>query len=210
MNSSTTQPYIEFDSKYAAEQLRRSRHPLRRLIKGFYLREILREVRGPCIDFGCGAGQLLTKLPPGSVGLEVNPFLISSLRERGLSVVEARAEMQDFELGSFANGVFRTLVIAHVLEHLPDPLAALQVLFAACTRLGIERVIVVVPGAVGYASDHTHKTFISQKWLDSNMPTEFAGFMRSSINYFPGNLEWIGRYFVFHEMKVVFDSVRSA
>jgi len=209
MTKSTTQPNLEFDHRYAAEQLRRSKHPLRRFIKSFYLRQILRDVRGPCIDFGCGAGQLLIKLPPGSVGLEVNPFLISSLRERGLSVMEARAEIKDFELNGFAKGVFRTLVIAHVLEHLPDPAAALQVLLAACTRIGVERVIIVVPGAVGYASDHTHKTFISKKWLKDKIPIELEGFIRGDIKYFPGNWEWIGQYFVFHEMKIVFDRIRS-
>ena len=49
----------EFGSAYAAEQLRRSRHPLRRLIKKFYLDRVLGEVGDrPTIDFGCGAGQL--------------------------------------------------------------------------------------------------------------------------------------------------------
>jgi len=38
----------EFGSAYAAEQLRRSRHPLRRLIKKFYLDRVLGEVEaGP-------------------------------------------------------------------------------------------------------------------------------------------------------------------
>ena len=31
----------EFDGNYAEEQLRRSQHPLRRLIKSFYLRYLL-------------------------------------------------------------------------------------------------------------------------------------------------------------------------
>ena len=67
---------LEFGSAYAVEQLRRSRHPLRRLIKKFYLDRVLRELRGPTIDFGCGAGQLLARLPADSVGLEVNPPLV--------------------------------------------------------------------------------------------------------------------------------------
>ena len=36
----------QFDKDYAAEQLRRSRHPLRKIIKRFYLDNILRDVRG--------------------------------------------------------------------------------------------------------------------------------------------------------------------
>ena len=197
-------PTLEFDRHYAAEQLRRSRHPLRRMIKHFYLQRILQDVRGPSIDFGCGAGQLLRRMPPGSVGLEVNPHLIEALRNDGLSVHQARAEIQDFELVGFAPGTFRTLVIAHVLEHLPDPVAALRVLFAACRRIGVEQVIVVVPGAEGYASDSTHKTFIDRSYLGLHTPQSGEGFACASLSYFPGPWEWVGRHFVFHEMKLVY------
>lgn len=199
---------LEFDRDYAAEQLRRSHHPLRRFVKGFYLRRILRDVRGPSVDFGCGAGQLLRLLPPGSIGLEVNPHLIKVLRAEGLTVRQARATMQDFELAGLTPGAFRTLVIAHVLEHLPDPVAALHALLRACCRLGIERVVVVVPGAKGFASDPTHKTFIDRRFIETRLPLQTDGYRRAGIDYFPGAWPWIGQYFVFHEMKVVFDRVR--
>lgn len=114
MNRSNTQLNIEFDSKCVAEQLRKSHHPLRHFFKGFYLRKLLRDVRGLCIDFGCGV------------------------------------------------------------------------------------------------SGQTHKMFVCQKWLDSNMPIQLEGFMRCSFKYLPENWEWIGRYFVFHEMKIVFDNMRSS
>jgi len=199
----------EFDSQYAAEQLRRSRHLLRRLVKGFYLRNMRSKVLGPTIDFGCGAGQFLRQLPLGSVGLEVNPFLISELRGAGLTVYQARAEMQDFELNPFPVGCFRTLVTAHVLEHLPDPGAALEVLFSACKRLGIERVVVVVPGAKGFESDHTHKTYIDRAYLDQHTPQDCSGFSRTSLTYFPGPWALVGRHFVFHEMMVIFDRLSA-
>lgn len=207
MTKTSFQPVCEFDRQYAAEQLRRSRHPMRRMVKGFYLRIILRDVRGTAIDFGCGAGQLLERLPPGSVGLEVNQHLIEELRSSGLTVYQARAEMQDFELTGFAADRFRTLVISHVLEHLPDPVTALHTLLAVCLRLGIERVVVVVPGAKGYNSDRTHKTFIDQAYLETHMPQISEGFVLSSVSYFPGPWRWVGRHFTFHEMKVIFDRV---
>jgi SAM-dependent methyltransferase len=207
MTETFLQPVGEFDRHYAAEQLRRSRHPLRRFIKALYLRNILRDVRGSTIDFGCGAGQLLERLPPGSAGLEVNQYLIEELRKSGLTVCQARGELRDFELTDFATGRFRTLVIAHVLEHLSDPAVALRVLLAACRRLGIERVVVVVPGAKGYASDRTHKTFIDRIYLETHTPQISEGFVRSSISYFPVPWGWVGRYFIFHEMKVIYDRV---
>ena len=210
MKNTITPPRSEFDHVYAAEQLRRSRHQLRRFIKGFYLRHILADVKGPSIDFGCGAGQLLERLPPGSVGLEVNPHLIESLRNSGQTVRQACADIQDFELNGFDRDIFKTLVIAHVLEHMPDPAAALGVLLAACQRIGIERIIVVVPGAKGYLLDRTHKTFINRAYVESCLPLHSDGFIRSRLSYFPGPWEWIGRYFVFHEMKLVFDRVAEA
>ena len=205
MTTDAASPQPEFDRHYAAEQLRRSRHPLRSLIKGFYLRNMLHDVKGPTIDFGCGAGQLLARLPAGSVGLEVNPHLIQALRSAGLTVHQAHAAMSDFELVDLSSGRFRTLVIAHVLEHLPDPAEALSILFAACNRIGIERVIVVVPGARGFASDSTHRTFIDRGYVTAKLSMNFAGFRRTSLSYFPLPWEWVGRYFVFHEMKIVFD-----
>ena len=196
-----------FDQSYAAEQLRRSRHPLRSLIKGFYLRNMLQRVKGPTIDFGCGAGQLLRLLPEGSEGLELNPHLVTALRNSGLAVRQARGELSDFELPGFATGHFRSLVIAHVLEHLPDPVAALQLLLRNSARLGIERVLVVVPGARGYASDRTHKTFIDRAYLEASIEPVVEGFARSEPAYFPGPWEWVGKHFVFHEMLVCFDRV---
>jgi SAM-dependent methyltransferase len=196
---------MEFDRAYADEQLRRSHQPFRRFIKGFYLRNVLRDVRGPCIDFGCGAGQLLEKLSPGSKGLELNPFLVESLTKIGLFVNQANGIENDFELIEFEEGKFKTLVISHVLEHLAEPAKALRVLFSACHRLGITRVIVIVPGKKGYQSDKTHKTFIDQNYIETNLSNSYDGFVRSSISFFPGPWEWIGRYYIFHEMKVIFD-----
>lgn len=124
----------EFDHHYAAEKLRRSRNPLRRFAKSFYLLNTLREVRGPAIDFGCGAVQLLERMPPGSMGVEVNQFLIDELRRSRLIVIRACGETRDFKLLSFAEDNFRTLVISHVLAHLSDPVVAFRVLFSACLR----------------------------------------------------------------------------
>ena len=206
MNANQTSATIEFDQQYANEQLRRSRQPVRRFVKGFYLRNLLGDLNGACIDFGCGAGQLLARLPAGSVGLEVNPHLIVALRAAGLSVRQAHADLSDFELaGLEGGGRFKSLVIAHVLEHLPDPATALRILLRSCGRLGIRKVVVVVPGAKGFASDATHKTFINRAWVDAHVPASLEGFQRRAVEYFPGNVEWLGRHYVFHEMKIIFD-----
>lgn len=205
MTNASSPPAGEFDLAYAAEQLRRSRHPLRRVVKAFYFRNMLSHLQGPTIDFGCGAGQLLRLLPAGSEGMELNAHLVQALRGDGLQVRQAQGDLSDFELPGFAPGRFRSLVIAHVLEHLQEPVAAMALLLRACGRLGIERVLVVVPGAKGFASDRTHKTFIDCAYLDRHVGTAFEGFTRLAPSYFPGPWEGVGDYFVFHEMLVRFD-----
>jgi SAM-dependent methyltransferase len=199
-------PNGEFDQNYALEQLRRSYHPLRRMVKHLYINNILTDVLdGPAIDFGCGAGQLLSRLPDGSMGLEINPYLIASLRERGLKVLQARANMEDFELVDFAPNFFKTLIISHVLEHLQNPVEVLSVLLRACKRIGVKRVIIVVPCAKGFDSDSTHKSFIDQAYLEANFPIPGDGFKYESFTNFPLPLPWLGRFFVYQELKILLD-----
>lgn len=195
----------EFNRAYAGEQLRRSQHPLRRLIKAFYIENILRDVRGPTVDFGCGAGQLLACLPTGSLGLEVNPFLVEALRKRGLNVALYAPDADDFSLHDLKLNQFSTLVMAHVLEHFADPPSVLRKLLRSCARVGIERLVVVVPGVKGYASDKTHKTFVNRSYLESHRLIDCEGYSVTKSVYFPINLEAIGNHFTFHELKVVYD-----
>ena len=195
----------DFDASYADEQFRRSRDPLRRLVKGFYLRNMLRDIEGPTIDFGCGAGQLLRRLPPGSMGIELNPHLVDALRAEGLHVLPAHGDMLDFDLPGFEGQRYRSLVIAHVLEHLSKPDEAILRLLSACRRLGIRRVVAVVPGEKGFRSDRTHRTFIDAAWLRAHPLPPKSGFRLRKPQYFPGPA-LLGPYFIFHEMKLVLDA----
>jgi SAM-dependent methyltransferase len=206
MTATATPPAgaADFGADYAQEQLRRSRHPLRRPIKRLYLDRVLSQVHGPTIDFGCGAGQLLRRLPAGSVGIEINPHLIAALRKEGLDVRQAGGEASDFELGEFEPGRWRTLTISHVVEHLVEPERDLRALFSACTRLGIDRVVMTVPGAKGYASDPTHRTFIDADWVAREFARPYAGFAALPPSYFPGPWRSLGDHFVFHETRFVF------
>lgn len=193
-----------FGVDYAREQLRRRDHPLRRWVKNLYLRDLLRDIDGPSLDIGCGAGSLLRRLPAGSVGTEVNPALVQHLRLEGLSVAQARGSVEDFDLAEFPADRFGCLVLAHVLEHLQDPAEALDRLLRACRRLGIHRLIVVVPGLKGYRSDPTHRTFIDADWIARHPVAEPQGWILRPPRYFPGP-PWVGRFFAYHEMKLVFD-----
>lgn len=194
----------EFDATYAAEQLRRCRHPLRRLIKKFYLDRVLGEVRGPTIDFGCGAGQLLARLPAGSIGLEVNPHLVDALRKGGLDARLYDAYGDDFSLSSLEGGRYGSFTISHVLEHFDDPAAVMHKLWRACARLGVTTIVAVVPGAKGYASDATHKTFVTRDWVRDNGLDFCEGYALERASYFPIDSVSVGAWFVFHELHLVY------
>jgi 2-polyprenyl-3-methyl-5-hydroxy-6-metoxy-1,4-benzoquinol methylase len=195
----------EFGQAYAAEQLRRSRHPLRRLIKKFYLDRVLGEIEaGPTIDFGCGAGQLLARLPAGSVGLEVNPHLVEALRQEGFDARLYDAYSDDFSLSSLESGRYRAFTISHVLEHFDDTPAVMHKLWAACARLGVTTIVAIVPGAKGYASDTTHKTFVTREWVRDNGLEQCEGYVLECADYFPIDKASIGDWFVFHELHLVY------
>ena len=207
MNTKTeTKP--EFGDAYAGNQLARRKSVLRRIIKSVYVANVLKLVKGPTIDVGCGAGQILERLPAGSVGIEVNPVLVEQLNARGLDVRRATPDAERIDLSAIEPGVFRSLVLSHVLEHFDNAHQVLARLLADAKVLGLERVVIVVPGLVGYRSDATHKTFVTMAYLKEHGALACEGFALRQANYFPGNAAWIGKWFIYHELTLVYE--RSA
>ena len=79
--------------------------------------------QAPMLDAGCGTGLNLASMPPGSVGIDLNP--------RNLALIEERLPQQttvlgDIEAMPFADESFATVVCTEVLEHVPYPEVALS------------------------------------------------------------------------------------
>ncbi|PPU13343.1 hypothetical protein XacyCFBP2565_14885 [Xanthomonas arboricola pv. corylina] len=193
----------EFGAAYTEYQVNRSR--FRKLVRRAYLRSAQALLRGPTLDFGCGVGELLERLPKGSRGMEYNQATVRYCRERGLPVDHYDGESDDWSLRLLTGGArFESMVISHVLEHLEQPQEVLRKLAAAARRLGVRRILVVVPGQKGFASDATHRTFVDAEFLSRPELLADAGFRLSRRRYYPGNMRVLGDWLPHHELQVLF------
>lgn len=193
----------DFDQAYADEQIRRRASLLRRLVKERYLANLLHRFHGPTIDLGCGAGQLLERLPNGSVGLEINDALIAHLRGLALDVIKYDAIADDFALSPLSApgcGPFRHFVCAHVIEHFDDPASAVRKLLRSGARLGLGSMVFVVPGRKGFSTDRTHKVFVTEDYIRSQKLADCESFRLAPVEYFPGNMRRLGDWFAYHEL----------
>ena len=113
---------------------------------------------GRTIDVGCGNGRNLTNLPAGSIGVDHNPHLVESARDRGLSAYTTTEFFADPALSAPAS--YDALLAAHLIEHLtPDAARSVLGQYVPMLKQG-GRVLLITPQERGYASDPTHITFV--------------------------------------------------
>jgi len=137
--------------------------------------ELTRHLPGPVLDFGCGAGALVRALRSEGVdayGLELDD---ERIRYHLLDDTRPWVTLYDGRLPTpFRDGQFRSVCCSEVIEHLPDPVAAVEEL----ARLASERVVVTVPdmSAIPRGYHHgivpwhlleaTHLNFFTQSSLE--------------------------------------------
>lgn len=194
----------QYDSSYTSYQVNRGR--IRKRVRQLYLEKAASWTRGATLDFGCGVGELLRRLPSGSMGLEYNQATVSHCHHEGLPVIWYDGFADDWALTALEPGRrFESMVISHVLEHLEEPLEVLLKLLRSGRARGIRRVLVIVPGRAGFRIDHTHRTFVDLGLLSTErIPTE-TGFRSIHAAYFPLNLRMVGDWFPHHELQMVFE-----
>ena len=183
----------------------RNRGSLRKFIRRFYLRDIRKYCMGKTIDFGCGTGELLSMLPAGSVGLEINRVAVEFCKSQGLDVRQYHLGEDDYRFEMITKGDYNTFTMNHVLEHIENSNAIIQKIFESCNRLGIKRIVFTVPGHKGFRSDKTHITFIDKKYFENNGLLDNKYYHLIISKYFPVNSAKFSRYFTHNELRLVFD-----
>lgn len=168
-----------------------------------YRRHIRRVVKTPVLDVGCGIGRNLLHLDGQGVGVDTNAHSVEAARRRGLvtHTADSFPSTEDALVGRY-----RSLLFAHVLEHM-DLDAATHLVGQYLPYLANEGlVVVIVPQEAGFASDPTHVAFVG--------PDEIASVARSNdlevveIYSFPFP-PWVGRWFRHNETVAVLRKVSS-
>jgi 2-polyprenyl-3-methyl-5-hydroxy-6-metoxy-1,4-benzoquinol methylase len=171
-----------------AQRLKRLQTPLWKRVldvQAPYRWNLRRLEPGRTLDVGCGVGRNLAHLDGDGVGVDPNAACVAEARARGF---EAYAP-DDLPAGDFDS-----ILIAHVLEHLEDPIALVRDYLPRLRPGG--QLILITPQELGYASDATHVRF-----LDFEALREMVGAVGLQVEQefsfpFP---RWAGPLFKYNE-----------
>jgi hypothetical protein len=182
-----------------------SRGKFRKFIRKFYLNNIIRFVEGPTIDFGCGVGELLKLLPQNSLGTEINQETLKFLKSNSLNAVYYNGNDDEFNFSPLRNKGFKSIVMSHVLELIINPESFLRRLLKFASEEKIHRLIIIVPGKLGFQSDSTHVEYINREFFTKNGFDRDLNYKMIYQRYFPVPFESFGRIFPHNELITVFE-----
>lgn len=157
--------------------IRRNKN-LRRLyhwICGQYLSEILSKSKGKALDIGCGDGRLLSELIEmgcDGFGIEPNPKAVQTCVRKGLKVVQGTLDFLDLP-----PNFFDTVILWHVIEHLPSPKEALKGIYKILKEKGC--LFVYCPNADSYMA-----RYFNDNWRGWHLPYHYYHFSPTTF----GNL----------------------
>ncbi len=149
------------------------------------------------LDVGCGIGRNLLHLDGNGVGVDTSQASVDVAKTRGCTAYTV-AEFRSSSDASVAS--FDSLLLAHVLEHMPRQTAEDLVLeYLPYIKPG-GQAIVIVPQEAGYTSDETHVNFLEAEDVVSLLRSCGLGSVRAYSFPFPG---FVGRIFRHNETVVI-------
>lgn len=86
------------------------------------------------LDAGCGTGLMLRHLPPGSIGIDINP---RNIKRAKVHAPKSKVILGDIEVMPFAGNSFDTVICTDVLEHFPNPQQVVKEIFRVLSPKGI-------------------------------------------------------------------------
>jgi SAM-dependent methyltransferase len=139
--------------------------------------------RGLLLDVGCGAGDLLCALRDDGWrvrGLEPGAAAVATARARGLVVEQGRFDVSDARSDETPEAGYDSLrydavVFSGVLEHLHEPLAALQRARSLLAPGGLVAVLYVP------LFDSLEARLFGARWLALDLPRHLTHFERSTF-----------------------------
>ena len=166
----------------------------KRLVPNPYRWNLRRLRPGRMLDIGCGVGRCLAFVDGNGVGIDHNISSVQECRARGF---EAHTP-EEFEAAD--RGLFDTILLSHVLEHLDAADGeALVARYLPHLRPG-GCVVLITPQEAGQRSDPTHVRFVDAADSRALMGRLGVSAVRSRSFPLP---RWGGRVFVHNETVVV-------
>ena len=152
---------------------------------------------GDTLDVGCGIGRNLAHLAAGSVGIDHNAESIRIARERGLVAFEP----SQFHRSEYARPArFESLLLAHVIEHMPHDAAVDLVQTYEPYVRPAGKLVVVTPQEAGHRSDASHVRYADFEAIGRLCAAVGARVVRQYSFPFP---RAVGRLFTYNEFVVV-------
>jgi len=135
-------------------------------LSGLYRRHFLYpriciRLRGRTVDVGCGIGEFL-QFRANTVGVDINSHTVAYCKARGLD-----ARLMDPDVLPFEDASFDSALMDNVLEHIAEPAALLRELRRVLRPGG--RVLIGVPGVLGWDCDSDHKVRYDEASLQTTM-----------------------------------------